>query len=98
MSALAEAGKLSAFGRRDLRIMLSYRAAAIAGLASLAAQAVAFSFLGKLVDPARLPSYGGVHTTYMAFVTIGIGLNMVVIVMLHQVATAMRNEQLTRSE
>ena len=62
-------------------------------LAALAVQPLVFSFISKLVDPSRLPSYGDVHTTYLAFVTIGIGLNMVVVVMLHQVATAMRNEQ-----
>ena len=94
MSVVNEAAKLSAFARRDLKIMLSYRVAAVAGFVGLAAQALVFSFIGKLVDPSRLPSYGATHTTYMAFVTIGIGLNMVVLLMLHQVATAMRTEQM----
>jgi len=94
LSVVNEAAKLSAFARRDLKIMLSYRVAAVAGFVGLAAQALVFSFIGRLVDPSRLPSYGATHTTYMAFVTIGIGLNMVVLLMLHQVATAMRTEQM----
>ena len=94
MSALAESAKVSAFVRRDLRIMLSYRMAAAGELAGVAGQAVAFSFLGRLVDSARLPVYGGVHADYLEFVVIGIAMNMIVILMLHQLSTAIRNEQL----
>jgi ABC-2 type transport system permease protein len=92
---MAEIAKLPAFARRDLRIMLSYRAAMVGGLLSVIAQAFALSFLGKLVDPARLPTFGTTHATYLEFVAVGIGLNMLVLLMLHQVATAMRTEQLT---
>lgn len=95
MSGFWEVAKLSAFIRRDLRIMLSYRAAAVAGLVGLVAQVVAFSFIGKLINPARLPMYGGTRATYMEFVTIGIAVNMVVVLMLHQLAMAIRTEQLT---
>lgn len=93
MITLTEIRKLSAFMRRDLRIMLSYRAAALGGLLGIVVQAVVFSFIGKLVDPARLPTFGGAHATYMEFVTIGIGLNMIVVLMLHQLALAIRSEQ-----
>ena len=94
MSALAESTKVSAFLRRDLRIMLSYRMAAAGELVGIAGQAIAFSFVARLIDPSRLPTYGGTHADYLEFVVIGIAMNMVVIMMLHQLATAIRNEQL----
>jgi ABC-2 type transport system permease protein len=94
MTVLAEVAKIPAFMRRDLRITLSYRMAAVGGLLGLVAQALAFSFVGKLVDPSRLPTFGGTRATYMEFVTIGIALNMVVLMMLHELATAIRTEQM----
>jgi len=92
--AWAELPKLVAFMRRDLRIMLSYRMAALGGLLGLVAQALVLSFIGKLVDPSRLPVFGDTRATYMEFVSIGIGLNMVIMLILHQLATAVRNEQM----
>jgi ABC-2 type transport system permease protein len=83
-----------AFARRDLRIMLSYRMAAMGELLGLVGQAIAFSFLGKLIDTSKLPVYGGTHATYLEFVTIGIAINMIVVLMLHQLATAIRTEQM----
>ena len=94
MNARAEVAKLPAFVRRDLRITLSYRMAAVGGLLALAVQALVFSFIGKLVDPSRLPMFGGSRATYMEFVTIGIALNMVVVLLLQQFATAIRTEQM----
>src|SRR5581483_7113511 len=88
MSALAETAKVSAFVRRDLRIMLSYRMAAFGELAGMAGQAIAFSFVARLIDPSRLPIYGSAHADYLEFVVVGIAMNMVVIMMLHQLATA----------
>jgi ABC-2 type transport system permease protein len=89
-----ETRKLGAFVRRDLKIALSYRMAAAVGLVGLASQAIVLSFIGKLVDPTRLPLYGGSHATYLEFVSIGLVFNMVTVLMLNQVATAMRTEQL----
>lgn len=94
MSALAELAKVPAFVRRDLRIALSYRTAVFGGLIAAGAQALVFSFIGRLVDPARLPTFGGAHASYLEFVTIGIGLNMIVLLMVHQLATAIRTEQM----
>ncbi len=94
MNTIGELAKLPAFMRRDLRIMLSYRMAAAAELFGLVAQAIVFSFIGKLVDPSRLPLYGGTRASYLEFVSIGIVFNMVVVLMLSQVGTAIRNEQL----
>lgn len=94
MSAFAELAKLPAFMRRDLRIALSYRMGAATGLLAILGQAVVLSFLGKLVNPAQLPMYGGTRITYMEFVSIGIVFNMVVLLLLDQVATAIRTEQM----
>ncbi len=94
MSAFVELAKVPAFVRRDLRIALSYRMAAAVGIFGLAAQVIVFSFIGKLVDPSRLPAYGATRATYLEFVSIGIVFNMVVVLMLGQVATAIRMEQM----
>lgn len=91
---LAEAGKIGAFVRRDLLITLSYRFAFVTDVASMAAQAIVFSLIGQLVDPARLPEYGGSPTTYMEFVAIGLVLNLVIALLLDRVANAIRGEQI----
>lgn len=90
---LGEVAKLGAFVRRDLLIALSYRLAFVTDVASMAAQAMIFSLIGQLVDPARLPQYGGSQTTYMEFVAIGIVLNLVIALLLDRVANAIRGEQ-----
>ena len=95
MSFVSEAPKLLAFVRRDFRITLSYRMGAVTGLFGIAAQVLAFSFLGKLVDPTRLPLYNGTRATYVEFVAIGICLNMAVLLLVHELSRALRNEQLT---
>src|SRR5438105_1486839 len=94
VNALGELAKLPAFVRRDVRIALSYRMAALSGLLAIVMQAIVFSFIGKLVDPARLPTFAGTRATYLEFVTVGIGMNMVVLLMVHQLATAIRGEQM----
>ena len=95
MSFISEAPKLAAFVRRDFRIMLSYRVGAVTGLVGIVGQVLAFSLLGKLVDPARLPLYDGTRATYIEFVAIGICLNMAVLLLVHELSRALRNEQLT---
>jgi ABC-2 type transport system permease protein len=92
--ARSELGKLPAFVRRDFLIALSYRTAFAGDLVFLGAQMVVFAFIGRLVDPAALPAYGGTATSYMEFVAIGIVLSLVVGVLLGRVATAIRQEQL----
>ena len=91
---LAEAAKLPAFLRRDLLVALSYRAALAGDFLQLGLQALLFSFIGKLVDPATLPSYGGTRAGYMEFVAIGIVLSLVTGLLLMRVATAVRQEQM----
>jgi ABC-2 type transport system permease protein len=95
VSVLTEAPKLAAFVRRDLRITMSYRIGALAGLLGILAQVVALSFLGKLVDSSRMPVFDGTRSTYVEFVAIGLCLNMTVLLLLHELSRALRNEQLT---
>jgi ABC-2 type transport system permease protein len=89
-----ELRKLPAFMRRDLLVMLSYRAAFAADILNMAVQALLFSFIGKLIDPAALPTYGGTHATYMEFAIIGVVMSLVTGLLLERVAMAVRTEQM----
>jgi ABC-2 type transport system permease protein len=89
-----EVRKIAAFVRRDLLVALSYRGAFVMDIVNLGTQAVMFWFIGQLVDPAKLPSYGGTKTTYMEFVAIGMVLSLVIALLLQSVATAVRQEQM----
>lgn len=89
-----EVAKIPAFVRRDLMVALSYRGAFIMDVLNLATQAVMFWFIGKMVDPATLPTYGGSRATYMEFVAIGMVLSLVIALLLQRVATAVRQEQM----
>jgi ABC-2 type transport system permease protein len=91
----AEAAKIPAFVRRDFKIALSYRAVFIGDALNLAGQIVVFYFIADLVDPGKLPVYGGTVPTYLAFVAIGLVINLTAGVLLHQVSAALRTEQLT---
>ena len=95
MSVISEAPKLAAFVRRDFGIAMSYRMGAVGGLVAIITQVIAFSLLGRLVDPTRMPSFDGTRATYVEFVVIGICLNMTVLLVLHELARAIRAEQLT---
>jgi ABC-2 type transport system permease protein len=91
----AEARKLPAFVRRDWKIALSYRAVFLADVLGLATQVIVFSFVAKLVDPGTLPVYGATVPSYLAFVVIGLVVNLTAGVLLYTVANALRQEQLT---
>jgi ABC-2 type transport system permease protein len=91
----AEAAKLPAFVRRDWKIALSYRAVFIGDALALATQIVVFYFIADLVDPGKLPVYGGTVPSYLAFVAIGLVVNLTAGALLHQVSIALRQEQLT---
>ncbi len=95
MSVLvAETQKISAFLRRDLLIMLSYRAAFVGDLFAIAVQALTFGFIAKLVDPSALPTYNGVQAGYFEFVMIGVVIATVSGLMLQKVSMAIREEQM----
>jgi len=95
MNVIRELPKLSAFVRRDFRIMLTYRVGALAGLFGIIVQVAALSFLGKLVEPSQMPVFDGTRSTYVEFVAIGLCLNMTVLLLLHELSRALRTEQLT---
>jgi len=90
----AEAAKLGAFLRRDVLIALSYRAAFVGEALQLAMQIVLFALFAKLVDPSTLPAYGGTHAGYLEFVVVGSTLTFMTGLLLHRVATAIRQEQM----
>ena len=91
----AEAAKLPAFVRRDWKIALSYRAVFVSDVLGLAMQVIVFFFVAKLVDPGKLPVYGATVPSYLAFVVIGLVVNLTAGVLLFTVANALRQEQLT---
>jgi ABC-2 type transport system permease protein len=91
----AEAAKIPAFVRRDWKVALSYRAVFVGDALALATQVVVFYFIARLVDPGKLPEYGGTVPSYLAFVAIGLVVNLTAGVLVHQVAAALRHEQLT---
>jgi ABC-2 type transport system permease protein len=93
-AVMAEVAKLPAFVRRDVKVALSYRVAFASDVIGLAAQIVVFSFIAKLVDPSRLPTFGGTQVTYLEFVATGLVLNLMLGVLLYRVAGAIRQEQL----
>ncbi|HEY7531449.1 MAG TPA: ABC transporter permease [Nitrospiraceae bacterium] len=89
-----ELRKLAAFLRRDLLVLISYRTAFVSDVVNLAFQSLVFSFVGKIVNPTSLPSYGGENVSYIAFVTVGIALGAFLQVGLGRVSTALRSEQM----
>ena len=93
-TGLAEARKVPAFARRDFLVLMSYRVAFVTDVLFILAQALLFSFLARIVDPARLPDYGGSASGYMEFVMIGVIVTMVAGLLLQRVATAIRQEQM----
>jgi ABC-2 type transport system permease protein len=93
-TALREGVKVAAFVRRDWHVLRSYRMASTFTVVAIVVQALMFALIGRLVDPARLPVYGGTHATYAEFVAIGMVVGLVVALMLERVATVVRQEQM----
>ena len=91
----AEAAKLPAFVRRDWKIALSYRAVFVGDISRPGDADPRLLFVAKLVDPGKLPEYGGTVPSYLAFVAIGLVVNLTAGVLLYQVSSALRQEQLT---
>lgn len=75
-------------------MLLSYKTAVWTDWIGLLINLVTFSFVGRLVDPSRLPQFGGSRATYLQFVAVGIATSGFVQVALGQVMAAVRNEQL----
>jgi ABC-2 type transport system permease protein len=92
--ARAELRKLAAFVRRDFLVAWSYRMSFVSDLVGLASLTVMFHFIGLMVDPGTLPTYGGTQVTYLEFAVVGITLGLFMQLALNRVSGAIRNEQL----
>jgi ABC-2 type transport system permease protein len=88
-----ELRKLPAFARRDLRIILSYRFPFVADIFSLAFQTVTFYFVGRLVDPSKLPAFNGDRPSYLGFVVVGIAVTAFLQLGLSRVVRGIQVEQ-----
>ena len=91
---IAELLKIGAFLRRDVMIRLSYRTALLTDWLNLFSQALVFSFVSKLINPAELPTANGDETSYIAYVTVGIAVSGFMAVGLARLVAAVRQEQL----
>jgi len=91
---LGEAAKVGAFMRRDFLVAWSYRMAFFSDITGMLVQTVTFYFVGRMVNPSVLPSFGGQRVTYLEFAAIGIVFGAFLSAGLGQVAAAVRQEQL----
>jgi ABC-type polysaccharide/polyol phosphate export permease len=91
--AIGETLKLAAFLRRDFLIAASYRLSYAAEFASVVVGVVMFSLVGRMVNSQVLPSYGGVHPTYMEYVATGLVLGAFVQIGVTRVSQAIEQEQ-----
>lgn len=93
-SRIHELRKLSAFVRRDFLVQWSYRLSFLSSFVGLFGGALIFYFVGKMVDPAAIPTVGGRQVSYLEFAVIGMTLGGFVHLGLERVSAALRNEQL----
>jgi ABC-2 type transport system permease protein len=93
-SRIHELRKLSAFVRRDFLVQWSYRLSFLTSFVGLFGGALIFYFVGKMVDPAAIPTVGGRQVSYLEFAVIGMTLGGFVHLGLERVSAALRNEQL----
>ena len=94
-SALVEElRKVLAFARRDLLTMWTYRLGFFSDWANIVIQIFIFSLIGRMVDPAVLPSYGGTQVGYVEFVAVGIAMMAFLQVALTRMVSAIRREQM----
>lgn len=91
----SELRKLPAFVRRDFLVAWSYRLPFVGEWVGLAISAFMFYFVGLMVDPSKLPTFGGQEVTYMEFVAVGIAISAFIQLALGRVATSMSEEQVT---
>ena len=89
----SECRKLPAFFRRDLLVAWSYRLAFFSDWIGLVVQIVIFSFVGRLVDPTKVPSYNGQQATYLEFVSVGIAFTSFMGIAIGRVYSVVRQEQ-----
>jgi ABC-2 type transport system permease protein len=90
----SELRKLPAFVRRDFLTAWSYRVSFIGDIVGIVFMITVFHFVSRMVDPSKLPTYGGHRATYMEFVLIGIVVGAFIQLGLGRVMAAVRGEQL----
>jgi ABC-2 type transport system permease protein len=88
-----ELAKLAAFWRRDFLIATSYSFSFVSELTQVVAGVLMFSLVGRMVDLSVLPSYGGVHPTYMEYVATGLVLGAFVQIGIARLTQAVEQEQ-----
>ena len=93
-SAVQDVRKLPAFFRRDFLTLWSYRLGFFSDWVNLAIQVLILSFVGRLVDVDRLPTFGSVRPTYVEFAAVGIAISSLLQANLARVTSAIRGEQL----
>jgi ABC-2 type transport system permease protein len=93
-TVVAEAAKLPAFVRRDFLVAWSYRLSFFSDLTGLVVMVATFYFVGLMVDPTKLPQFGGGRVSYLEFVIVGIMLTAFVQLALARVQAAVRTEQM----
>lgn len=91
---VGEAAKLPAFLRRDFLHAWSYRMSFVSDAVGLAIQTVIFLYIGKMIDPDVLPTFGSARVSYLEFVVVGIAISMLLGIGLFRAGAAYRNEQL----
>lgn len=89
-----EVAKLPAFLRRDFLVAWSYRASFFSNIAAMLFQIGMFYFVGLMVKPDALPTFGGTRPSYLAFVVVGIAVTTFLALGAGRVAAVVRGEQL----
>jgi ABC-2 type transport system permease protein len=89
-----ELAKLAAFLRRDLMVQLSYRTGLLTDWINLLAQVAVFGYVSKLVDPSKMPQFGGTRGSYIAYVSVGIAVSGFLQIGVGRLMTVVRGEQL----
>jgi ABC-2 type transport system permease protein len=89
-----ELRKLLAFFRRDLLVAFSYRLALITDWVNLLIQVAVLGFVGLLIEPSALPTFGGQEVSYLEFVVVGIAISSFVQMGMRRVTSGVRSEQL----
>ena len=89
-----ELAKLTGFLRRDFLVAWSYRLSFVTDWASMIVQVVVFNFVGVIVRPGAVGTFGGNTPTYMEFVAVGIAISSFMAVGLGRVYSVIRQEQL----
>jgi ABC-2 type transport system permease protein len=93
-SFAAELRKLAAFVRRDFLVAWSYRMSFLTQFLSLFSAVILFYFVGRMVDPSKIPSVSGSQVSYLEFAVVGMALGGFVHFGLERVSNAMRAEQM----